>query len=230
MRPLLLVAHGTRDPAGARVVENLAVAVRKRLPQVRVEIAYADVRDPDVTTALAALAPAVVVPAFLASGYHVRVDIPAQVADRAVITEPLGPAPGLIAAAHVRLTEAGWRGEPIVLAAAGSTAVQAQADTEQAAAGLAARTGVEVRIGYATRSPRITEVANPGWAVSSWLLAPGLFHRSARASAPVVSDPLGTHPNVVDLIVTRYRTAPPAPRPALGLPRTARVAVQGRQR
>lgn len=203
--PLVLAAHGTRDPAGARVVADLAARVRKRLPGVRVEVAYADVRQPDVATALDGLGPAVVVPAFLANGYHVRVDIPDQVAGRAVITPAFGPASGLVAAAHERLREAGWRGERIVLAAAGSTDPRARADVAEAAGMLAVRTGVEVRVGYAMGSPKIAEVVEDGWAVASWLLAPGLFHRIARASAEVVAEPLGTHRHVVDLVAARYR-------------------------
>ena len=216
MTPLLLAAHGTRDPAGARVVEEIAAGVRKRLRDVRVEVAYADVRQPDVATALDTLARAadrsgaatlgpVVVPAFLANGYHVRVDIPARVSGRAVVAPAFGPAPELVAAAHERLREAGWRGERIVLAAAGSTDPRARADVAEAAARLAARTGVEVRVGYATGEPRIAEVVEPGDAVASWLLAPGLFHRIARASAEVVAEPLGAHRHVLDLAARRYR-------------------------
>ncbi|OLF16405.1 sirohydrochlorin chelatase [Actinophytocola xanthii] len=204
--PLLLAAHGTRDPAGARVVHEIAAGVRAALPGVRVEVAYADVRQPDVRTALDELGPAVVVPAFLANGYHVQVDIPEQVGGRALVTPPFGPAAALVAAAHERLVEAGWRGEPVVLAAAGSSQWRARADVERVAALLAGRTGTEVRVGYATGEPRIAEVLTEGMAVASWLLAPGLFHRIARASgAAVVAEPLGAHPRVVALTVARYR-------------------------
>ncbi|MGH3760871.1 sirohydrochlorin chelatase [Actinophytocola sp.] len=66
-------------------------------------------------------------------------------------------------------------------------------------------TGGPVRVGYATGSPRIGEVA-PGCAVASWFLAPGLFHGLAvRSGAAVVAEPLGAHPLVVDLVVRRYR-------------------------
>ncbi|MFD1150544.1 sirohydrochlorin chelatase, partial [Saccharothrix hoggarensis] len=122
---LVLVAHGTRDPAGAVVVEQIAALVRARLGGVPVRVAYADVRQPDVTSVLSGLTgPAVVVPAFLAAGYHVRVDIPAQVAASghpdAVVTDPIGPA--LLPALLARLSEAGWRqGDSVVLAAAGSS-------------------------------------------------------------------------------------------------------------
>ena len=207
---LVLVAHGTRDPAGARVIGRLACAVRRRLPGVRVEVAFVDVHGPDVATVLGEVCgPAVVVPAFLAAGYHVRVDVPAQVGRRALITPPLGPAPALVAAAHDRLVAAGWRpGDTLVLAAAGSSDPRARADVRRAAMLLSTRTGTGVQIGYiATGTPRLPDVAAaaPGRvAVASWLLAPGLFHQSAQhCGAPVVADPIGPHPRVADLITRR---------------------------
>jgi sirohydrochlorin ferrochelatase len=208
---LVLVAHGTRDPAGVRVVDELADRVRCRLPGVPVKVAFADVCGPTVDSVLRSLdGPAVVVPAFLASGYHVRTDLPAQVAGRAVITPPLGPAPALIAAMHDRLRAAGWRpGDTVVLAAAGSSDPRAGADVRRAAILLGLRLGAPVRIGYvATVSPRITDVlasVRRRVAVASWLLAPGAFHRVvAGAGADVVSEPIGAHPRVAELIASRY--------------------------
>ena len=93
---LVLVAHGTRDPAGGQVTYQLADMVRDRLPGVDVRVAFADVRSPNVAEVLASVdGPAVVVPAFLAAGYHVRVDIPTQVLlsgnSSVTVTEPFGP-------------------------------------------------------------------------------------------------------------------------------------------
>src|SRR5690606_27899405 len=69
---LLLVAHGTRDPAGAVVTERVA-ARAERLLGVPVRACFADVRGPTPVEALAELpGPTVAVPAFLAAGYHVR--------------------------------------------------------------------------------------------------------------------------------------------------------------
>jgi sirohydrochlorin ferrochelatase len=205
---LVLAAHGTCDPKGVRIVYDIAAQVRTRLPGTRVEVAFADVREPSVDTVLRSIdGPAVVVPAFLAAGYHVRVDLPEQVGDRAIISAPLGPAPGLVAAAHDRLVIAGWRpGTPIVLAAAGSSDPHALADIRRAAMLLGARTGSRVRIGYvATASPKIGEVVHDRVAVASWLLAPGVFHRVvANTGAAIVSEPLGAHPRVADLIIRRY--------------------------
>ncbi len=210
---LVLVAHGTRDPRGAAVVEEIAALVRARLGDVPVEVAYADVRQPDVTSVLAGVSgPAVVVPAFLAAGYHVRVDVPQQIAASGygdvVVTEPIGSA--LLPVLRERLREAGWRpGDAVVLAAAGSSDPRALADV----VGVARTLGAEV--GYvATASPSVPEVVaelkarGRRVAVASWLLAPGLFHqRLANAGADVVAEPIGAHLRVVEAVLLRYYEA-----------------------
>ncbi|MFD0201365.1 MULTISPECIES: sirohydrochlorin chelatase [Saccharothrix] len=212
---LVLVAHGTRDPAGAVVVEEIASLVRARLGGVPVRVAYADVRQPDVTSVLSSVSgPAVVVPAFLAAGYHVRVDIPEQVEASGhpdvVITDPIGPA--LLPALLARLTEAGWTpGDSVVLAAAGSSDPRALADVRAVATALSHRVG-PVTIGYAaTAEPRITDVvaaASGRVAVASWLLAPGLFHQVvAESGAAVVAAPIGAHLRVVEAVLLRYYEA-----------------------
>lgn len=216
---IVLVVHGTRDPAGARVVRELADLVR--VNGVRVRVAYADVRGPDVTTVLNSLAePAVVIPAFLAAGYHVRTDIPAQIAasehPQVTLAEPFGPAPELIGVLRDRLLGAGYRaGDGVVLAAAGSRDRRALLDVHDAAYALGARLGTPVRVGYAaTASPSTTDavaelrVRCGRVAVASWLLAPGLFHSHVLGSgAEIVADPLGAHPGVGRLVLRRYGDA-----------------------
>ncbi|GDY30049.1 sirohydrochlorin chelatase [Gandjariella thermophila] len=219
---LVLVAHGTRDPAGAVEIDAIAAALRDRLGGVAVEVAYADVRGPGVADVLRAVrGPAVVVPAFLAAGYHVRVDVPAQVADSGqdgvVVSAPLGPASALTAAVYDRLVEAGWRrGDAVVLAAAGSSDPRALADVRRAATLLSAHTGGPVRLGYVTTAaPRVPDAVaacradgRQRVAVASWLLAPGLFQRSlADAGADVVARPIGAHPRLIDAILRRYHDA-----------------------
>ncbi|HEX3592210.1 MAG TPA: CbiX/SirB N-terminal domain-containing protein [Pseudonocardiaceae bacterium] len=218
MTDLVLVTHGTREYTGALVAADIVVALRTALPGVRVHRAFADVRAPNVTDVLRAVrVPAVVVPAFLSSGYHVRVDIPGQVARSGhpdvVLADPPGPAAALVDAAHDRLRAAGLRrGDGVVLAAAGSSDSRALADVERAAAQLSTRTGSAVRIGYLTTArPSLAEaVAGVGRrvAVASWLLAPGLFHRwVTRCGAPVIADPIGAHPLLVKELAARYRAA-----------------------
>lgn len=221
---IVLVAHGTRDPAGPEVIEALADGVRAGVPGVPVRVAYADVRAPSVTDVLAAHRDerTVVVPAFLAPGYHVRVDIPAQIVASghrgAVLTEAFGPAPELVAVLIERLRQGGYRpGDGVVLAAAGSSDHRALVHVHDTAYALGVRLGTPVRIGYAaTARPSMSEaVASlrdtlPGArvAVASWLLAPGLFQRKLDdAGADVAANPLGAHPRVADLILRRYHAA-----------------------
>ncbi len=228
----MLVAHGTRDEAGTALIGRLVAAVGRRLPGVAVCPAFVDVRPPRVADAVASVldtlppdaaedVPVVVVPAFLASGYHVRHDLPGQLAAaglgwRTLLTPLLGPDPLLVAAADDRLRRAGWRaGDAVVLAATGSRDPHALPDASGAAALLAARLGTDVRVGFlASGEPKVAELigsahrAGRRVAVASWLLAPGLFQRRlADGAADVVADPLGTHPGVVRAIVTRYREA-----------------------
>jgi sirohydrochlorin ferrochelatase len=218
---LLLVAHGTRDPAGAHVTEAVAAQVRRRLPEVTVEVAYADVHGPTIGSALAALpdGPCVAVPMFLAAGYHVRVDVPEQL--RAAgrpdvhLAETFGPDPALVAVAVDRLAAAGYRpGDAAVLAVAGSSDPAAGADSAVAARRLGRALGGPVALatiaaGGPPVSAVVTRLRSRGAsrvAVASWLLAPGLFQRRLEVcGASVVAAPLGTHPSVAGLVVARYR-------------------------
>ena len=232
---IVLAAHGTRDPAGPAVIEELADRVRARGESVTV--AYADVREPDVTTVLDGLAARdgvgelVVVPAFLAAGYHVRADIPAQIAASALPRTPMtaafGPAPELIDVLVDRMRQAGYRtGDAVVLGAAGSSDPRALdevsaaaralgAEVSAAARALGARLGGPVRIGYAaTAAPSVADAVAEARrdgrrvVVASWLLAPGLFQqRLEEAGADAVSAPLGAHPAASDLVLRRCAEA-----------------------
>lgn len=205
---LVLAFHGTRDPRGAAVCSEIAAAVQESV-DLPVEVAYADVRQPDVRSVVDG--PCVVVPVFLAAGYHVRVDIPAQIGPRddVVLTSPVGL--DAVPAVRDRLREAGFRrGDAVVLAAAGSSDARALATVRQAAALLGA-----AGVGYvATATPRVADVVaglrgfGRRVAVASWLLAPGVFHGSlAGCGADVVAEPIGAHPLVVDVVLRKYYEA-----------------------
>jgi sirohydrochlorin ferrochelatase len=215
---LVLAAHGTQDPAGAVVVSEIAAAVRQRLPGVPVEVAYVDVRSPSLTEVLRSVdGPAVVVPAFLAAGYHVRVDVPEQVllsgCGSVTVTPALGPDDLVLDAVHDRLVAAGWGyGDSVVLAAAGSSDARAVADVHRAARRLSVLTRSAVRVGFITSAqPTVAEAVASGRgraAIASWLLAPGLFHqRLADMGADLVSEPIGAHPRLVELVVRRALAA-----------------------
>ncbi|MFR9751235.1 sirohydrochlorin chelatase [Nocardia sp. 004] len=237
---LVLVAHGTRSTKGVQMIAALAEAVTEELgagvsapgteaeetPWVRT--AFVDVLGPspaevlrDLVSPTGEAVPAVVVPAFLASGYHVYQDVPREVADSdhpaVVVTPAMGPDPALARIMAMRLRTAGWTpGDAVVFAAAGSSDARARRDVRRAAALLAERLDAPVRVGYvATGTPRIPEVvaelraAGAGRVfVASYLLAHGLFQqRLHEAGADGVAEPIGVHPAVVRLIAERYRTA-----------------------
>jgi sirohydrochlorin ferrochelatase len=225
---LVLVAHGTRKPGGVAMVGELADRVSHMLGRP-VHVSFVDVLGPTPTEVLDSLptdGPAVVVPAFLARGYHVRVDVPDYVAasghPAVTITQPLGPCPGTVRVLADRLVESGWRpGNSVILAAAGTSDPGAQTDLRRTAALLSAVTGDRVELAYAaTGAPGSAEAtlteaiaaqrrrSGRRLAVASYLLADGLFQDRLRdAGGDLVSEPLGLHPGMVRLIANRFRRA-----------------------
>jgi sirohydrochlorin ferrochelatase len=203
--PLLLVAHGSTDPRFLTTVEAAAARVCGLRPGLAVTIGLLDhgppyVEDGDVAAAVA-------VPLLLSAGYHVRVDLPAR-APRATVADAVGPDPRLSLALADRLREAGYDGAaPVTLAAAGSADPRSLDDVRRQAAMLSEHLGVEVEAAFLSAGePRLADVT-PG-VVASYLLAPGAFHDKLSASgATVVSAPLGDHPALADVVLSRYDAA-----------------------
>jgi sirohydrochlorin ferrochelatase len=164
-------------------------------------LSFVDVTGPGVREVITgAPGPVTVVPAFLSCGYHVRTDVPREVAVTGrrdvTVTAPLGPHRLLVGAMADRLRAGGWhRGDAVVLAAAGSSDRRAVADVRAAAVSLSRQVGRRVRVGFIATGA----AGEPRVAIASWLLSPGLFHcRLAEAGADVVAAPLGVHPGVID--------------------------------
>ena len=210
---LVVLAHGTGDATGRGTWGRLLLRLRAARPDVEVRLAYAGVARPRLADVLAEIeGPVVVVPAFLAAGFHVRVDVPGQLAesgrDDVTLAEPFGPDPALVEVAVQRLREAGWAGGRVVLAASGSTDPVAQEDLRTAAGRFSDRLGTTVPVGYIAGEPRVADVvaAQDGpVGLLTWLLAPGAFHRwLAETGAAVVAEPLGDHDGVVAVVVDRY--------------------------
>lgn len=206
--------------------EDLRDKVAQLLPDAQVRLAYVDVIGPTPEDALRELpGPVVIVPAFLASGYHVRIDLPEQVRRSGrsdTVTAPaLGPDVALAEVMAERLTQAGWAGEgQVVLAVAGSNDPAAQAENQTTLRQLEAVLGASVLLGTIGQgSPRIAQVVPslPGPVfIAQYLLADGLFSRKLIDLAPQAkgrAGPLGTHPKVVQLVVRRYREGLAEPRP-----------------
>lgn len=226
---LVLVAHGTRSARGVEMIAALAEAVAAELgvtvssaPNASLRTAFVDVLGPSPSEVLRDLdGPAVVVPAFLASGYHVYQDVPREVTESGhcavAVTAAMGPDPALTRIMAVRLRAAGWKpGDAVVFAAAGSSDSRARQDVRRAAGMLAEQLDAPVKIAYvATGTPRVPEVVSSlresgaeRVYIASYLLAHGLFHQRLHdAGADGVADPIGVHPGVVRLIVDRYRSA-----------------------
>ena len=226
---LILVAHGTRRPAGVATIEDLAAQVSVLVGRT-VRVAFVDVLGPSPSDVLSAEratgGPATVVPAFLSRGYHVRADLPAHVAasghPNVLVTPALGPSGQIARIVGDQLVKCGWRpGDSVVLAAAGTSDDRARADLHTTATLLSALTGSRVSLAFAaTGDPQLPEAvdkarlrANRNGArvvVASYLMADGLFQeRLHGCGADLVSQPVGSHPGLARLVANRFRRAMP---------------------
>ncbi len=235
MRPrLLLVAHGTRSATGRRVVGRILLETRKQLGGAGVggmdagvdcRLAWVDVQEPGPARVLEDGVPTVVVPVFLARGFHVVHDVGqacAQAPGPVVQTPHLGSEPEVVRAVIQRLAEAGAVGafgaDAVVLAAAGSSDESSLAETRDLAATLTRVLNVPVTAAFAsTAAPTVADAlaefrahGHRRVAVATHLLAPGFFaNRIAAAGGDITSEPLGAHPEIIELIVRRYREYAP---------------------
>lgn len=208
--PVVLVAHGSRDPRAADATRALARAVSAARPGTPVFASWLDHTDPGPTEVLRDLAVAghrraVLVPLLLTAAYHHRVDIPAAVAAAARsgppltvrVTDVLGPAddttdPGLLAGLCRRLGETRpGRFDALVLAAAGTRDARARRSVGRVADALGVEFGVPCRVAYASAAPPAAGVAVSRLrasgarrvAVAAYFLAPGLFHDAVTQAA-----------------------------------------------
>jgi sirohydrochlorin ferrochelatase len=219
----ILVAHGTRKPSGVALIGEIADRVAATLGEP-IDVAFVDVVGPTPADLLrtAADRPAVLVPAFLSRGYHVRSDIPDHVSASGhpdvTVAAALGPDPQLARVTVDRMIESGWTpGDSVILAAAGTSDRGALRDLHLTATWLSALTGGRVELAFAaTGEPRIGDAGaalrrhrpDRRVVVASYLLSEGLFQDRLRDSgADIVTDPLGTHPGLIRLIANRFRRA-----------------------
>ncbi|WP_314156749.1 sirohydrochlorin chelatase [Actinomyces oris] len=221
-RPLVLLAHGSRRPGPASVLSRTAERVSTILPGVEVRTGYVELQPPDPATALEGLVDPVVLPFFLARGYHVVHDVPAAVERHGsgTVTGHLGVEEHLVEAVEQRLHEAsaplgGLAGlDHIVLGAAGSRQAVALEEVETITRLLEARLGREVTPAYLSAArPSVRDAVSTARArgarrvgVATYLLAEGRFHRALHSTgADVVAAPIGDHPALAELVALRYR-------------------------
>jgi sirohydrochlorin ferrochelatase len=231
---LVAVAHGSRNPAAQANIRALLDAVRSARPGLDVREAYIELACPSLPAVLAVAPDAVVVPLLLGNGYHIAHDV-AGVADFHRPGTPcapaLGPDPLLVDALADRLaaaescgkTSSGGATPPaelstgaVVLAAAGSSDPRSHADAQAMASMLAQRIGRPVLAAYnsSTRPSVVETVAglraagHRSVSVATYLLSPGRFATEVRGcGADAVSDPIGVHPSLVELVLRRYDEA-----------------------
>lgn len=218
---LVAVAHGSRDPAAQRTVEELVAEVQRQRPGIDARAAFLGHAGPRVAEALATLdGPAVVVPVLLTAAFHTGFDLPRQLASSSAPVAQaatLGPHPLLLRALERRLAEAGVvAGDPrtaLVLAAAGSSDATAVATVAAIARSWAREGWWDVVPAYVSAAPPSPHAAvralraagAPRVAVASYLLAPGLFADTLLDSgADVVTAPLGPVPEVAAVVLRRY--------------------------
>lgn len=115
----VLIAHGSRRPEANADLVRLAELLRPRLPQDRIEIAYLELAEPSIPTALqkcvdAGARTVRMLPFFLSAGAHVTEDLEGfrrEFAERNpdvrfLLAPPIGLHPGIVDILVHRLAEA----------------------------------------------------------------------------------------------------------------------------
>lgn len=233
--PLLVIAHGSRDPRHAETVRALTRRAAAARPGLRVLTGFLDFCTPSVPHLLERLAEegvrdTVALPLLLTRAFHAKSDIPAVLREapaplRIRQAEVLGPSPLLVAALERRLAEAGLRpadraSTGVVLASAGSTDPEATAVIDGVAREWQAAGWHAVRPAFASASLPRTEDAVRRLraegvrriAVAPYVIAPGFLpDRIARgayeAGADVLAPVLGAAPELAGLLLRRYDEA-----------------------
>lgn len=223
-RPLVVAAHGTASLEGQRVVVDCAARAGLLLGlDDPPPVGYVDVCGPTLDEVLEGLADPVVVPFFLASGYHVRHDVPTAVASLpgATVTPALGTEDEVLDALVDRVLAAGPGPGAVLVLGAGSSVDAARAEVAEVARLVGERLGVPTGTAFLSGpGPRAEDelarlraagVDPADVVVAAHLLSPGHFldraHRVAAAVGAVPTQPLGTHERLGALVARRYREA-----------------------
>lgn len=230
--PLVLVAHGSRDPRSREVNEDLAVALRTRLPGTAVVVSQLDHDGPRPDEAVDALVTqghraVQVQPLLFSPAYHLTVDLPGVLAGsraaaqgaRLPVLDVVGGHERVLDALDRRLAELGGAvagRTALVLASAGSSSPAAREGLVRLAWRWGARHGLPALSTYASAAdPRVEDgvealvAAGHRVVVGSLFLGPGFLPGRARdgalrAGALAVTEPLGAAPELVDVLVEHY--------------------------
>lgn len=226
---LLAIAHGSREPAAAALLDRLMDRVRGLAPDLDARLSYVDHVMPSVGQALDDLgfwsADVVAVPLLLSAASHSKGDIPGSIMaargrHRGLSVRygrVLGPHPLLLRALAQRLAEAAVpESAAVVLAAAGAADPEANADVARTARLLwEFRGGGPVEAGFAAATEpgvaavvdRFRRLGYDDIAVASYFLAPGRFAATPATLGVPVTQPLADTDAVAELVLERYAEA-----------------------
>jgi sirohydrochlorin ferrochelatase len=231
MSTLVLTAHGSRDPRSGANAEAVAERLRRLRPDLDIRLAFLELNAPnfvDVLSGLPDSRDAVVAPLLLASAYHARLDIPAQIARADAHglrqADVLGEDDRLISVLRERLADVGVSRLDddlgVMVVAIGSSNLAANARTVKVASRLATGTRwAGAATAFATRpeasvARAVGQLRRQGarrLVIAPWFLAPGLITDGVSAFArdhgiPMAA-PLGAHRLVAETVLDRYNEA-----------------------
>lgn len=199
---LLLVAHGTRSPAGVAEAVALGGAVAAGRPDLEVRLGFLELADPPAGPVLDGLVDEgcrriTVQPLMLLAAGHGKSDVPALVLEGRArhpgvdfsFGSPLGVVPDLLTIATARLAAVGGTGLPLLLIARGTSDPDANAESVRAGRLLAEWTGSpDVEVGFTGVTwpsvpdalDRMARLGHRRIAAFSWFLATGKLIERAR--------------------------------------------------
>jgi sirohydrochlorin ferrochelatase len=221
---LVLTAHGSEDPRSAANARAVADRVARMRPGLDVRLAFCELNTPSLVDVLGDCRDAVVTPLLLASAYHARIDIPAQIAQSGVDVaqaDVLGEDPRLISLLRQRVTDLGVSRHDdqvgVLVAAIGSSDPLANARTRQVAPRLlAGMSWAGATTAFVTRpEPSLAEAAGRlrrqgarRVVIAPWFLAPGRLPDRVRSFADgagmELAQPLGAHRLVAETVLDRF--------------------------
>jgi sirohydrochlorin ferrochelatase len=222
--PLVLAAHGSRDPRSAANARTVASRLRLLRPGLDVRVAFCELNTPRLVDALTP--GAVVTPFLLSDAYHARIDIPAQIAGFVDVrqAEVLGEDDRLVGVLRERLSGVGVSPLDselgVLVVAIGSSHALANARTASVAAKLSADTRwAGAATAFATGSgPSVAGAAEDlrrrgarRLVIAPWFLAPGRLLDQvsdyARDNGIPMAATLGAHRLVAQTVLDRYDNA-----------------------
>lgn len=194
---LLLVAHGSRSPAGQGEMQALADEVMARQPSLPVELGYLELCDPPAGLALDRLVGRGcdrigVVPLMLHAAGHSKSDVPAVVLEarlrhpdvKVAYGRPFGVDHALVSLAAKRVAAVGGAGRPLAVIGRGTSDPDANAEVCKAARLVAESTGAPVVVaGFSGVTwptvpeslDQLTRLADGPLTVFTWFLATGVL-------------------------------------------------------